>query len=217
MWSAIVLSVSLLATLITKPFLVTAVRWLYWAWGCLLASLVCATFRNRFRAEHEWAGTFASEAQDSISEYEKTIQSIADGLVVPVSNERLPIPTTEAINNLLTIRSEIWDWTYRTASRRSRRFKALFSSCEWVAQLGFVLGMVLLLGFAIRNAAAYTSTAPLTARSTSSPRSVNSDNGSPTPSVCHTPVLDCSMLEPVPVGSACSCSAPNGAIVGAAQ
>lgn len=160
---AIVLSVSLLAALITKSQPVSAVRWLYSAWACLLASLVCATFRNRFRAEHEWAEKLASEAQDNASGYQNAIQGIAAGSVLPVSDNRIPIPPTEAIRNLSKIKNEIWDWAYGKASRKSRQYKALFSFCEWVAQVGFVLGLVLLLGFAIKNAAAYTSTSPASA------------------------------------------------------
>jgi hypothetical protein len=147
---ALVLSVSFLGFISTKTAHVVHARVLYAAWACFVLSLLGSVWRNLFRGQSYWASVLADQRGMQADETGASIKAILEGRIMPVSENRVPMPPQLAAKNLSQYK-ELFDWAAKHADTRAKLHGGIARLCEFVAQLGFVGGVLLLLAFAVLN------------------------------------------------------------------
>lgn len=147
---ALVLSVSFLGFISTKTAHVVHPRVLYAAWACFVLSLLGSVWRNLFRGQSNWARVLADQRGIQADETEASIKAILGGRVMPVSENRVPVPPQLAAKNLSQYK-ELFDWAAKHADTRAKFHDRIARLCEFVGQFGFAVGVVLLLVFAVLN------------------------------------------------------------------
>ena len=148
---ALVLSVTFLGYVSSKPGVkVSCVSALYAPWAFLLGGLLASVFRNLWHQDYLYFATLAQWAGNVERLKESEIRLTEGGGRIIVDSDCKPLEVREVVNQLGNNRDS-WRGVKNKADKRASRRERLFVICQYIAQFGFVLGLGLLVFFAIAN------------------------------------------------------------------
>lgn len=151
---ALVLSVSFLGYLSARPDAsLVCITVLYVAWGCLLAGLLAATFRNLHHSSYRYFATVApwAEAAAKLKETELKALQNTNAVLVDSQGKRLSPEEQSRFLHMLGEKKDSWAKLGHRAEGRAASYERVFVALDFVAQVGFFLGLLLLVSFAVAN------------------------------------------------------------------
>jgi Flp pilus assembly protein TadB len=143
----VALSVTYLGFLKTLPTPPLHQRWLIASWILLIVCLVCATFFSFFNTSHLHYGRSREYAQRLKEKNETLANEVPNVNVVGIGSKSELDAYIKELREAAALREKDVKW----ASRREKVFAFLFTACGITACVAFVLGLVLLLSFAVAN------------------------------------------------------------------
>jgi uncharacterized protein (DUF486 family) len=149
---ALVLSVTFLGYLSSRQ--VPRIAWiivLHFAWGFLLLGLLAAIFRNRIHSGYTYYSAFCQMADRVIGLNTAEIQLLESGNVQFV-DAQLRAASTNEIAKDLEKKRETWNRSRENAERKRKISERVFRVLEFGAEGCLVVGLILLIFFAVRNA-----------------------------------------------------------------
>lgn len=154
---ALVLSVSFLGYLSARPQAnVANIFILYVAWGFLMAGLLASTFRNLYQQSYVYFATVApwAEAGAKLKEVELKVLQDADGRSILVDSAHKPLSSEEQTKflEMLGKKRDSWTKLRDKAEGRAASYERAFVALDLIAQIGFVVGLLLMVSFAVANA-----------------------------------------------------------------
>lgn len=151
---ALVLSVSFLGYLSSRQGTpVEHIQVLYTSWGMLLAALLASIFRNLYHQYYLLHATFAMWARDVETLKEIEVETVRGSKVLIADVNRKPFSADEVekfAGDLETKRA-FWGQAKDKSEKGAESYTRVYKFCEYVSQLGFFFGLLLMVFFAVAN------------------------------------------------------------------
>ncbi len=149
--SAIVLSVTFLGYISSRPnALVHRIGFLYSAWGALLIVLLACTYRNFFHQKYLYFTTFATWAKKAAALKQTELEVIKIGWPVIDEVDGTPVPQNQVEADLENKKTS-WNSAQSKAETHATGSERAFSICEKLVHAGLIVGLLLLVFFAVAN------------------------------------------------------------------
>ena len=148
---AVVLSVTFLGYITSRhqqP--VIYMNTLYAVWGFLLVGLLAAQYRNFYHLRDTYYTMFSAWAKKIVELKDSEITVVQTGWPVVDAGEGTPLPTGSVVADL---EKEKISWTQAKdkAEKSAHVSERVFRICEYTAHGGLVLGLILMVFFAVAN------------------------------------------------------------------
>jgi hypothetical protein len=149
--SALVLSISLLSYIASRPNAVIKFPLvLHVGWGFLLLGLLASVFRNLFHQHYHYHQVYSWYARDIADLKQAELRMVQQGGIIIVDAESRPVNSVEFAASL-EMKHKTWSSRSKKAEGIANRFENIFIVAEWVAQLSFCSGVILMVFFSVAN------------------------------------------------------------------
>lgn len=151
---ALVLSVSFLGFLSSRQGTsMEHIEVLYTSWGMLLAALLASTFRNLYHQAYLYHATFSMWARDAETLKEIEVETVggSNALIVDANRKPLLADALQRFRGRLETNKAFWTQAKGKSEKDAESYTRVYKFCEYVSQIGFFFGLLLMVFFAVAN------------------------------------------------------------------